>query len=58
MKPPHTPDADQTPEPKPARKAYEKPQLQVYGDLAGITQSVLGSKTNDGAGHPNRHFTS
>jgi hypothetical protein len=42
----------------PARKAYEKPQLQVYGDLAEITQGILGSQTNDGSGHPNKHFTS
>ena len=42
----------------PARKVYQKPELQVYGDLAEITQSNFGSKTNDGAGHPNKHFTS
>ena len=40
------------------RKAYEKPQLQVYGDLAEITKAVAGTNTNDGAGHPNKHFTS
>jgi len=32
--------------------------LQVYGDLAEITKTILGSKTNDGSGHPNKHFTS
>jgi hypothetical protein len=58
MKPPDTPAAVEHPEQKPARKAYEKPQLQVYGDLAEITQTIVGSKTNDGSGHPNRHFTS
>ena len=58
MKPPQTPAADEQSKPAPARKPYEKPQLQVYGDLAEITQSILGSKTNDGAGHPNKHFTS
>jgi hypothetical protein len=58
MKPPHAPAADENPEKKPARKAYEKPKLQVYGDLAEVTQTILGSKTNDGSGHPNRHFTS
>jgi hypothetical protein len=42
----------------PARKAYQKPQLQVYGDLTEITQSVMGSMMNDGSGHPNMHFTS
>jgi hypothetical protein len=41
----------------PERKAYEKPELQVYGDLAEITQAVGGSKSADGAGHPNKHFT-
>ena len=40
------------------RKPYRKPQLQVYGDLAQVTKSVIGSKTNDGGGHPNKHFTS
>jgi hypothetical protein len=39
------------------RKTYQKPELQVYGDLAEITKSVLGSKTNDGSGHPNKHST-
>ena len=42
----------------PARKVYRKPRLQTYGDLADITKGVSGSKTNDGAGHPNKHFTS
>ena len=58
MKPPDTTAADETPGPKPARKAYEKPQLQIYGDLAEITQTLNGTKTNDGSGHPNKHFTS
>ena len=40
------------------RKAYQKPRLQVYGDLTDITQGITGSKTNDGSGHPNKHFTS
>jgi hypothetical protein len=40
------------------RKAYQKPRLQVYGDLTEITLGKLGSKSNDGTGHPNRHFTS
>jgi hypothetical protein len=30
----------------------------VYGDLAEITKAVAGSNMNDGAGHPNKHFTS
>ena len=53
-----TPDSDKRSSPAPTRKAYQKPQLQVYGDLAEITKSLVGSKTNDGSGHPNRHFTS
>ncbi len=58
MKPVHIPAADERPEQKPERKPYEKPHLQVYGDLAEITKTVAGSLTNDGAGHPNKHFTS
>lgn len=42
----------------PARKAYQKPRLQVYGDLAEMTKSKTGSKAADGAGHPNMHYTS
>ncbi len=42
----------------PVRKAYEKPELQVYGDLAEITQAAMGSNANDGDAHPNKHFTS
>ena len=41
-----------------ARKPYHKPQLQVYGDLTEITQSLTGSRMNDGAAHANMHFTS
>jgi hypothetical protein len=44
-------------QPRP-RKSYQKPELQVYGDLTEISQSVMGMMANDGAGHPNRHFTS
>jgi hypothetical protein len=42
----------------PARKAYTAPRLLVYGDLAEITKAIVGTKTADGAGHPNKHFTS
>jgi hypothetical protein len=52
-----TPFEERPPQP-PVRKAYHKPQLQVYGDLTEITQSVTGTMMNDGAGHPNKHFTS
>jgi hypothetical protein len=41
-----------------SRKAYEKPSLQVYGDLAEITQSMMMGAMNDGAAHANKHFTS
>lgn len=58
MKPPEIPSSDDQSSRPPARKTYQKPQLQVYGDLAEITKSVLGSKTNDGSGHPNKHSTS
>jgi hypothetical protein len=58
MKPPHAPATDENPSEPPTRKAYQKPQLQVYGDLAEITKTIAGSNTNDGAGHPNKHFTS
>ena len=42
----------------PARKPYQKPELQVYGDLAEITRANAGANRPDGASHPNRHFTS
>jgi hypothetical protein len=40
------------------RKPYQKPRLEVYGDLTEITQSVTGSRMNNGAAHANMHFTS
>ena len=40
------------------RKRYEKPVLEMYGDLADITQSLKGKNMKDGASHPNKHFTS
>ena len=46
------------PQDTPPKKAYEKPQLQVYGDLAEIVKSVTGSNMKDGASHPNKAFTS
>ena len=52
------PVADAESIPAPTRKPYQKPQLQVYGDLTEITQSVVGMMMSDGAGHPNMHFTS
>ena len=53
-----TPGAAFGPSAQPApRRAYEKPVLQVYGDLTQITRSVRTSGSNDGAAHPNKHFT-
>jgi hypothetical protein len=40
------------------KKGYEKPRLDVYGDLTAITQSMMAGGMNDGSGHPNMHFTS
>jgi len=58
MKPQDAAASDERSSQAPTRKAYEKPRLQVYGNLAEITKSVNGSKMSDGAGHPNMHFTS
>jgi hypothetical protein len=58
MKPHDPTEFKQQPTQPPIRKAYDKPQLQVYGDLTEITQSMTGTMMNDGAGHPNKHFTS
>jgi hypothetical protein len=58
MKPRDIPADDESTSQAPTRRPYTKPQLQVYGDLAEITRTVGGSKTLDGAGHPNKHFTS
>ena len=58
MNGPDTPASDDRASKHPTRKAYQKPQLQVYGDLAEIAESVFGSRAADGAGHPNKHFTS
>ena len=58
MKPPTTPASTDSSSQAPTQKPYQKPQLQVYGDLAEITKTIFGSKTNDGAAHPNKHFTS
>jgi hypothetical protein len=58
MKSPDTPGADERLSQAPTRKPYQKPQLQVYGELSEITQSVMGSQDSDGGGHPSKHFTS
>ena len=58
MKPPPPSASDDRSIQAPSRKPYKTPRLQVYGDLAEITLTLSGTKTNDGAGHPNKHFTS
>jgi len=58
MKPQPSSSSDEPSHDAPARKPYSKPRLEVYGDLAQITKGLTGTKTNDGSGHPNRHFTS
>jgi hypothetical protein len=57
MKPQDTPIPEDRTDEKPARKPYQKPELHVYGDLAEITKGVMGSSSNDGGTHPNKHFT-
>jgi hypothetical protein len=57
MKSPDTPDADERSSPAPTRKAYQKPQLQIYGDLAEITQSQTTLANSDGGTHPNKRHT-
>ena len=36
------------PDANPSKKAYQQPQLQVYGDLRDITQSIAAGKSKDG----------
>jgi hypothetical protein len=53
----NSPKAEQpAPGPDP-RKPYVEPRLDIYGDLADISKSLGGGGGNDGAGHPNKHFT-
>jgi hypothetical protein len=58
MKPHDTPVPDDRPDGKQARKVYQKPELQVYGDLAEITKSLQGSNQTDNGTHNNKHYTS
>jgi hypothetical protein len=58
MKPQDRPASDHPSGETPQRKPYEKPELQVYGDLTDITRGVMATMNNDGSGHPNKHFTS
>ena len=58
IKPDDTHASDEGSSQAPTRKAYQKPHLQVYGDLAEITKSQAGPLAKqDGGGHPNKHFT-
>jgi hypothetical protein len=43
---------EQLPGAKPRRKTYRQPQLQVYGNLREITQSVGVAGVSDGGGVP------
>jgi hypothetical protein len=47
----------EAPRQPPPRKTYVEPRLEVYGDLADISKAITGTGSNDGAGHPNKHFT-
>jgi hypothetical protein len=58
MEPLNTPSSDKGTSQAPARKPYQKPRLQIYGDLAEITKANFGTKANDGSGGTNMHFTS
>ena len=55
---PKTPSPSENDQNPKRRKPYRKPHLQVYGDLAAVTKGKVGTQTNDGTGHPNKHFTS
>jgi len=58
MKPQERPAAHEEPRQAPLRKPYQKPKLEAYGDLTEITKANVGTHMNDGATHPNKHFTS
>jgi len=40
------------------RKPYQKPRVELYGDLAEIAKAVVGVMLPDGSAHQNKHFTS
>ena len=56
MKPEDSATADDR-VPAAQRKPYEKPRLEVYGDLTDIARAQGSGAKNDGSGHPNKHFT-
>ena len=45
------------PDANPSKKAYQQPELQVYGDLKEITQSVGNMGTAPDGGSPPTHKT-
>ena len=57
----NTPDRearDERSSPRPPRKPYQTPRLELYGDLLEISKGLTAGSQNDGSGHPNKHFTS
>ena len=58
MKSQQPPAASERPGQGPKRKGYQKPRLEVYGDLAEMTRNNLGSMAADGSGHLNMRYTS
>ena len=49
--------ADTTPFKQP-KKPYSSPKLQIYGDLAQVTESNMGSHNADAGGTDSKNFTS
>jgi len=47
-----------SPDTNQSKKAYQQPQLQVYGTLKDITESVGATGVSDGGGIPNFNRTS
>jgi hypothetical protein len=58
MKPEDADRADESGAAKPPGKTYQKPRLEVYGDIAQIARDLMMGAQMDGSGHPNKHFTS
>ena len=57
MKPPDPAGRDHESAPKPKRKLYHKPSVELYGDLSEISKHISAGTKPDGSGHPNKHFT-
>jgi hypothetical protein len=47
-----------TPDNSQSKKAYQQPQLQVYGSLKDVTKMVGSNGVSDGGGIPNFNRTS